>query len=492
MLEEELLTLIETIQRRGCEGQTTEVKAAAKGCPEKLYDTMSSFSNQDDGGVFVFGLDETQHFEAVGVYNAQDLQKRVMEQGEQMTPVVRPIFTVCDRDGKVFVSAEIAPVDLAERPCYKTTKGRLKGSYKRVGEADKPMTEYEVYSYEAYRKRYREDAREAAGATLGFLVTGDVDSYIARMRSERPNLAATSEAQQLELCGITNRGQITLSALLLFGVYPQSLYPRLCIAAARIPGENKGTTDEQGNRFSDSESIIGTLPDMLERAMDFVRRNTRIAIGINPNTGQRRETPEYPPEAVREAILNALVHRDYSRYNEDKPIRLEMYDDRLEIINPGGLYGKTTIEQLGHTQPDTRNTLLVTMMERIGKTENRYSGIPTIRNLMSRAGLPEPRFESSKDEFRVTLFNKRESSTPPYIPSTAPNDDRGNLLAFCRTPRTRTEIAAYLGIASVQYAMRRYIVPLIESGAVRMTHPESPRSRSQRYVTVEMQGRPRT
>ncbi|MGN0874673.1 MAG: RNA-binding domain-containing protein, partial [Akkermansia sp.] len=76
MLEEELLTLIETIRRRGCEGQTTEVKAAAKGCPEKLYDTMSSFSNQDDGGVFVFGLDETQHFEAVGVYNAQDLQKR--------------------------------------------------------------------------------------------------------------------------------------------------------------------------------------------------------------------------------------------------------------------------------------------------------------------------------------------------------------------------------------------------------------------------------
>lgn len=492
MLEEELLTLIETIQRRGCEGQTTEVKAAAKGCPEKLYDTMSSFSNQDDGGVFVFGLDETQHFEAVGVYSAQDLQKRVMEQGEQMTPIVRPIFTVCDRDGKVFVSAEITPVDLAERPCYKTAKGRLKGSYKRVGDADKPMTEYEVYSYEAYRKRYREDAREAVGATLEFLVREEVNSYMAHMRSERPNLAATGESQQLELCGITNKGRITLSALLLFGVYPQALYPRLCIAAARIPGEIKGTTDEQGNRFSDSESIIGTVPDMLERAMDFVRRNMRIAIGINPNTGQRQETPEYPPVAVREAILNALMHRDYSRYNEDKPILLEMYDDRLEVINPGGLYGRTTIEQLGHTQPDTRNTLLVTMMERLGKAENRYSGIPTIRRLLTQSRLPNPKFEDNYDEFRVTLFNKRESSAHSYISTANTNDVEAKLLAFCCTPRSRDEIAAYLGIASVQYAMRRYILPLIESGSVRMTLPENPRSRSQRYVTVEMQGRPRT
>ncbi|MGN0821033.1 MAG: ATP-binding protein, partial [Akkermansia sp.] len=160
------------------------------------------------------------------------------------------------------------------------------------------------------------------------------------------------------------------------------------------------------------------------------------------------------------------------------------------INNPGGLYGKTTVEQLGHTQPDTRNTLLVTMMERLGKTENRYSGIPTIRRLLTQSGLPNPKFEDNYDEFRVTLFNKRESSAPPYIPSTAPNDNRVNLLAFCRMPRTRTEIAAYLGIASVQYAIRRYIVPLIESGAVRMTHPESPRSRSQRYVTVETTPRP--
>ena len=155
MIEKELYSLLETIQRRGCEGQTMEVKSAHKGCPEKLYDTLSAFSNQDEGGVLIFGLDESKNFEKVGVYDAQALQKRVMEYCEQMTPIVRPVFTVCDEDGKVFVSAEIPPLDIADRPCFKTAQGRLKGAYVRVGEADKPMTEYEVYSYEAFRKRYQ-------------------------------------------------------------------------------------------------------------------------------------------------------------------------------------------------------------------------------------------------------------------------------------------------------------------------------------------------
>ena len=140
MVERELMELIQQIQTRGCEEQTTEVKSARGGCPEKLYDTISAFSNQNSGGVFVFGLDEKAGFRKLGVYDAQDLQKKVMEYCEQMTPIVRPVFTVYDEDGMVFVSAEIPPVDIADRPCFKTAKGRLQGSYIRVGDADKPMT----------------------------------------------------------------------------------------------------------------------------------------------------------------------------------------------------------------------------------------------------------------------------------------------------------------------------------------------------------------
>ena len=112
MVETELKELLVKIQNRKCEEQIVEVKAAHKGCPEKLYDTLSSFSNQDSGGTLVFGLDEKQNFAKVGVYDPQDLQKRVMEYGEQMTPVVRPVFTVYAEEEKVFVSAEIPPVDI--------------------------------------------------------------------------------------------------------------------------------------------------------------------------------------------------------------------------------------------------------------------------------------------------------------------------------------------------------------------------------------------
>ena len=176
MLDQEFWQLVARIQERRCEEQTIEVKTAARGCPERLYDTFSSFSNQDDGGVIVFGLDEREQFTKVGVYDAQDLQKKLMEVGEEMTPVVRPVLSVFDEDGMIFVTAEIPPVDLTDRPCFKTAKGRLKGSYVRVGDADKPMTEYEVYSYEAYKRKYRDDIRPVEGVSLAALdQTGSVD-----------------------------------------------------------------------------------------------------------------------------------------------------------------------------------------------------------------------------------------------------------------------------------------------------------------------------
>ena len=128
MIEHELILLIEKIHNRNCEEQIIEVKAANGGCPEKLYDTISSFSNQVEGGTIIFGLDEKQNFKKVGVYDAQDLQKKIMEHCEQMTPIVRPVLTVYTEEDLIFVSAEIPPVDISERPCFKTARGRLQGS----------------------------------------------------------------------------------------------------------------------------------------------------------------------------------------------------------------------------------------------------------------------------------------------------------------------------------------------------------------------------
>ena len=255
----------------------------------------------------------------------------------------------------------------------------MQGSYIRVGDADKPMTEYEIYSYEAFRKKYRDDIRAIEDVSFRSLDTAKVDAYLALKHCERPNLAVLPDEQQYELTGVMRNGKITITALLLFGLYPQAFYPQLSIIATSVPGKEMGALDSNGNRFLDSKRIEGTLPDMLDGAIAFVRTNMRTATKIDPKTGERMDVTQYPITAVREAVLNALVHRDYSFHTEGMPIQLVMYSDRMEITNPGGLYGRLTVDQLGQAQPDTRNPVLVTAMETLGKTENRYSGIPTIR-----------------------------------------------------------------------------------------------------------------
>ena len=157
MNSEALLEILNKIQNQKCETQTLEIKSANKGCPKRLYDTLSSFSNQDDGGIIVFGVNEEKDYSEDGVYDPQDIQKQINNQCLEMEPKVRPLLTVAERDGAYFVSAEIPGVDITERPCYYRGKGRVSGSYVRCGDSDEPMTEYEVYSYEAFRRKYQDE-----------------------------------------------------------------------------------------------------------------------------------------------------------------------------------------------------------------------------------------------------------------------------------------------------------------------------------------------
>lgn len=342
------------------------------------------------------------------------------------------------------------------------------------------MTEYEVYSYEAFRQRIRNDIRPVEDASVSSLDGTKVEQFLLRRKLERPNLAAIPSEQLYELSGIMKGGQVTLMAVLLFCPYPQAYFPQLNIIAARVPGTEMGQVDGLGRRFEDSKRLEGPIPEMLEAAMAFVRNNMRTSVPVDRETGRRSDTPEYPMDAVREAVLNALIHRDYSIHTEDRPIQLTMYADRLEIANPGGLYGRLTLEQLGKSQPDTRNPVLVTALESLGQTENRYSGVPRIRRAMQEAGLPEPKFEDLRGDFRVTLYNA-QGKINQEEPASSKQDERG-LLAFCAVPRSRQEIADFLKIASVQYAVRRYVEPLVNSGELSMTVPGKPKSPKQRFV----------
>ena len=488
----ELLTLAEEIQRRQAEGQTIEVKAAHEGCPKRLYDTLSSFSNQDTGGVLLFGIDESEGWRVVGVYDPQDLQQKVAAQCNQMEPPVRAVFTVAELEGKLLCAAEIPAVDFADRPCYYLGRGRTKGSFVRVGDADLPMTDYELYSLEAFRKHLHDDERPVERASLDTLDADLLQRYLLDKRLERPGFAQLPEQQALEMLNITRNGTPTLAAVMNFCVYPQGYFPQLGITAVVAPGTEIGQQPSGEPRFLDNKRIEGTIKTMVEDAMVFCRRSMKVQTVIDPETGRRRDRTEYPLEAIREAVLNALLHRDYSPLTEGTPVQIDFFTDRLEIHSPGSLYGRMTVEQLGYARPDLRNPALAVMAEGLVGAENRYSGIPTIRREMAAHGLPEPVFENRRNEFVVTLYN--QSSASAFSEGLRMPKEKGAvramdassvepLLEFCRTPRSRKEITQFLGLKTAGYAMERYIRPLLEQGKLEMTLPDKPRSAHQKFLT---------
>ena len=479
MLPNELIELVGLIRRQKAEGQTLEVKAAEKGCPQKLYDTLSSFSNQDVGGTIVFGIDEKQNFALVGVYDLQDLQKNVTEQCNQMEPPVRAVFTTAEIDGKNICSAEIPGVDFSERPCYYKGKGRSKGSYIRVGDADLPMTDYELYNYEAFRKHLHDDERPVERASMNTLDGMQIQKYLLQKRLERPGFAQLPEEQALEMLNVTRNGAPTLAAIMNFCVYPQGYLPQLAITSVVVPGTEIGQHDGVDSRFLDNKRIEGTIKTMVDDAITFCKRNMKVQTIIDPETGKRKDRTEYPIEAIREAVLNALIHRDYSHLTEGTPVQINFFTDRLEIHSPGSLYGRMTVEQLGHARPDLRNPALAVMTEVLVGAENRYSGIPTIRREMAAHNLPEPVFENRRNEFVVILYNGAT------IKQVEENPEKETLLEYCREPRSRKEIAQFLGLKTASYAMDRYIRPLLDEGRLEMTMPDKPRSTHQKFRTIQ-------
>ena len=455
MLSIELNDLIKQIIKTKAESQTIEVKAAHKGTPKRLYDTLSSFSNQDSGGIIVFGIDESLGFKPVGVYDLQDLQKKVTEQCNQMEPVVRAIFTTTEYKGVNICSAEIPSIDITNRPCYYRGAGKTKGSYKA---------------------HVHDDERPIDRADLSLLDEVGINNYILQMKLNRPYFSKLSEEQIYELLSITRNGVPTLASVLNFGIYPQGLLPQLAITATVIPGTGIGETTNDGVRFLDNKRIEGTLSEMLDEAIAFCNRNMRTQTIIDPTTGKRNDKTEYPINAIREAILNALIHRDYSIHTEGTTIQISFFTNRLEIHSPGSLYGRMTVNDLGKARPDLRNPALATMSEFLLKTENRYSGIPTIRREMKEHGLPEPLFENKRNEFVVTLFNKTESPIDDI-------HDNTDLITFCKTPRTRQEISDYLDLKTVYFVTKKYIQPLVNQGKLKLLYPDKPKSKNQKYYS---------
>ncbi len=475
MLEEELVQLVKKIISEKCEKQHIELKKASGGTPSKLYDTLSSFSNQIGGGIIIFGIDEDAGYKVVGVYDAQDLQKKVVEQSLQMEPVVRPLFTVAQLADKLVVSAEISECDIYDKPCFYKGSGRLRGSYIRVGDSDQPMTEYEIYSYEAFKRRIHDELRTFDRAIMEHLKKDNITEYLIKLRRQKVNLVNLDDQRVLETQGISQDGLPTLAGLMLLGEYPQEFFPQLSVTAMVVQGKEIGELGEDGERFVDNKRIEGTISQMLEGTLAFVRRNMKVKTIITED-GTRADKPEYPIKAVREITLNALIHRDYSVHTERSPIRLVMYEDRLELENPGGLYGRITIDDLGKAAADTRNPYLAGALEIMIDTENRFSGIPTVIAELKKAGMPAPVFIDRRGVFKVIFYKKADIQGKDA-------DFKQEILNYCITPRSREELAEKFGFEAPTYFIKTYITPLIEEGKIKMTIPDKPKSKFQKYYS---------
>ena len=223
-----------------------------------------------------------------------------------------------------------------------------------------------------------------------------VGHYFAEVRRLRYPRDAAERARLLVNLGFATRhaGQVvpTVAGLLLFGARPQDRLPAATLKCAFFYGQHQGT------QLRDRADVVGPLHQVIDDGAAFVARNRRLVPRME---GIRRiDTPEYPDYSVREALANALAHRDWSL--EGAKVRLFMFDDRLEIWSPGRLPPPITLERLGYDQ-FSRNRLIARVLVERGYVEEVGLGIRRMREEMGSLGLPEPEFREDGFSFVITF-----------------------------------------------------------------------------------------
>jgi ATP-dependent DNA helicase RecG len=407
MDQEAIQSLIFELRRCHGELEGVEAKAAHRGTPPDLFKPISAFANRPGGGVLLFGLDEDAGFKVVGVGNPRRLQEDLSGLAAQMEPPLRPNFSVEEIEGATVVAVEIPEVAYDHKPCYHRPHRLQEGSFIRVGNSTRRMSDYEIYSFVSSRTQPKFDAEPLIEATLEDLDNTKLEKYLAQQRKARPSAPYWSlpfEQILKQLRIVTEANGVlhpTLTGLLMFGVYPQRFEQQMVVVFLQYYGTTTMEEAPSGERFLDNRKFEGTVEEIIGNATAYVMSSMRKGSLIRGVL--RKDVPEYPEVAVREAIVNAVAHRDYSQFARGSHIQVRMFADRLEVENPGGLYGGVTIDNLQEGQ-STRNRLLMQLMEDMHLVENRGSGIDAILEAMQKKGLPSPVFEDKRSSFLVKFY----------------------------------------------------------------------------------------
>lgn len=253
----------------------------------------------------------------------------------------------------------------------------------------------------AERRRHRAvpfDMRPIEAAQIEDLNLSSFNESYLRFAIAKEILEANHRplADQLKALRFSNAdGRPTVAALLFFGKDPQSFIPGAYIQALRVSG-----TELRGDNIKSERRLLGTLPDQILQAEELFRlwNERRAVVGGR----KREEFPDYPEKALRQILRNALLHRNYEGTNA--PVRVTWYDDRVEISNPGGLFGRVTPENFGAPDAvDYRNPTIAEALRTMGFVEKFGVGVSIARQSCAESGIPDPNFSFFATYVHVTI-----------------------------------------------------------------------------------------
>ena len=310
-----------------------------------------------------------------------------------------------DFEGGQILVIQIYENDLEHKPCYIKARGITAGSYKRVDDKDVRLSSTEVYELMNIFRPSAADMEIVPEARQDDL-DPQIISVILRNRANSKALhgVRTRAEKLVRLNLVTREGGVRMGGILVAGKYPQQFFPRLFVDVAAHPGIGKG--GDGSLRFIDRQSCEGSMAGMISDAVDATARNLRT-LSFVEGVGRRDEL-EIPREVLREAIANAVVHREYSPDFLGQPVSVDIYSDRVEIVSPGGLWGGKTLENIANGTSRCRNGLLMQLMRATSPAdeslvEGQGTGVAFMIEEMRKRALQEPHFQAGPDEFRVVL-----------------------------------------------------------------------------------------
>lgn len=387
----------EILQRliAGGESSTVEFKREMER-PERLARVVVGLANGRGGHVLI-GVDDDQN--VVGVTLTPGYEEWVAQVGaETVTPSLRLDCQAVDLEGHTVLAVKVPSGP--DKP-YAVKEGQHKSTvYVRYGSTTRPA------SREAVRRLYQNggeliyDALVVHGATLTDLDPAKLERYFWQETGQHLDdlpLPLEVVLKNLKVLGEKNGETLaTIAGLLIFGHDPVRWLPQAELSLARFEGR------ELGGDWIDRLEIRDTLPQAIDAALAFVRRNTRLSSRV---VGLKREDlSEYLEPVVREAVSNAVTHRDYSLWGAN--VRLFIFDDRIEVRSPGGLPGGLTVERLPFGAQYSRNPTIFFFLKSLGYGDRYGTGIPRMIKLCREEDIRQPAFQEFENEFVVIIYSR--------------------------------------------------------------------------------------